>query len=60
MGTEQLPSTSYYSQTDGGPERMNQEIRTYLRTFIYYSQSDEGRLLAVAQLAFNSRVSATT
>lgn len=34
---EQRLSTAYHPQTDGGPERYNQEIQAYLRAYIIYS-----------------------
>jgi transposase InsO family protein len=33
-GIEINPSTAYHPQTDGQTERMNQEIKQYLRLFI--------------------------
>ncbi|SPO00384.1 uncharacterized protein DNG_03229 [Cephalotrichum gorgonifer] len=60
VDTKQLLSTAYHPQTDGGPERVNQEVQKYLRTFVNYAQDDWGRLLPAAQLALNSRESAST
>ncbi|KAM4056428.1 reverse transcriptase (RNA-dependent DNA polymerase) [Hirsutella rhossiliensis] len=51
---------TYHPQTDGGPERMNQEIEAYLRAYVSYVQDDWGELLPAAQLALNNRESATT
>lgn len=58
VGTKQLLSTAWHPQTDGGPERINQEIQTYLRAHVCYSQRDWGNLLPAAQLALNSRENA--
>lgn len=55
VGIEQKLSTAYHPQTDGGPERMNQEIYAYLRAFISYAQFDWPKLLPMAQLAINNR-----
>ncbi|KAM4067118.1 integrase core domain-containing protein [Hirsutella rhossiliensis] len=59
-GVTQKLSTAYHPQTDGGPERMNQEIEAYLRAYVSYVQDDWGDLLPAAQLALNNRESAAT
>ncbi|KJZ70655.1 hypothetical protein HIM_09975 [Hirsutella minnesotensis 3608] len=59
-GISQRLSTAYHPQTDGGPERMNQEIEAYLRAYVSYVQEDWGELLPAAQLALNNRESAAT
>ncbi|OAQ57986.1 Pol [Purpureocillium lilacinum] len=53
-------STAYHPQTDGGPERTNQEIQAYLRAYVCYLQGDWGDFLPAAQLALNNREPATT
>ncbi len=53
-------STAYHPQTDGGPERTNQEIQAYLRAYVCFLQGDWGNYLPAAQLALNNRESATT
>lgn len=60
VDTKQLLSTAWHPQTDGGPERVNQEVQAYLRAYICYAQGDWGELLPAAQLALNNRESATT
>ncbi|MBE3048176.1 DDE-type integrase/transposase/recombinase [Candidatus Bathyarchaeota archaeon] len=57
-GVTQRLSTAYHPQTDGAPERMNQEIQAYLRAYVSYLQKDWGDLLPAAQLALNNRESA--
>ncbi|XP_044718778.1 reverse transcriptase (RNA-dependent DNA polymerase) domain-containing protein [Hirsutella rhossiliensis] len=47
-GVTQKLSTAYHPQTDGGPERMNQEIEAYLRAYVSYVQDDWGELLCRA------------
>jgi hypothetical protein len=54
-GITQRLSSAYHPQTDGGPERMNQEIQAYLRYFLNHNQSDWKRWLPMAQLAINGR-----
>ena len=48
-------STTAHPQTDGGNERMNQEVLAYLRIFITYAQTDWSRHLPMAQIALNNR-----
>jgi transposase InsO family protein len=59
-GVTQRLSTAYHPQTDGAPERTNQEIQAYLRAYVSYLQKDWGDFLPVAQLALNNRESAAT
>jgi transposase InsO family protein len=59
-GVQQRLSTAYHPQTDGGPERANQEIQAFLRCYIDYSQQDWGSFIPAAQLALNNRVSSAT
>ena len=56
-GIEQRLSTAYHPQTDGGPERTNQEIQAYLRAYLSYAQTDWGSFVPGAQLALNNRES---
>ena len=53
-------STSYYPQTDGQTERMNQELEQYLRFFIDYRQKDWPECLASAEFAVNNKMHLTT
>lgn len=55
VGVQQRLSSGYHPQTDGGPERLNQDVQAYLRNFISQDQSDWKRWLPTAQLALNSR-----
>ena len=48
-------STSYYPQTDGQTERMNQELEQYLRFFIDHRQKDWPEWLASAEFAERMR-----
>jgi len=40
LGIEMKLSTSYYPQTDGQTERMNQELEQYLQFFVNHRQKD--------------------
>lgn len=53
-------STAYHPETDGATERMNQNVETYLRTFVSYDQDDWSTLLPMAELALNNRDAAST
>ena len=53
-------STSYYPQTDGQTERMNQELEQYLRFFIDYRQKDWPEWLASAEFVVNNKMHLTT
>ena len=55
LGVKQRLSTAYHPQTDGGPERMNQEVQAYLRNYLNHEQSDWAQWLPTAQLALNGR-----
>jgi transposase InsO family protein len=55
IGVTQRLSSAYHPQTDGGPERINQEVQAYLRNFVNQEQSDWKRWLPTAQLALNGR-----
>ncbi|KAM3548776.1 hypothetical protein ARSEF4850_009223 [Beauveria asiatica] len=59
-GTEQLLSTAYHPQTDGGTERANQEVQAVLRVLVSYSQFDWSQQLPMAQWALNNRDSSVT
>jgi RNase H-like domain found in reverse transcriptase/Reverse transcriptase (RNA-dependent DNA polymerase)/Integrase zinc binding domain/Integrase core domain len=55
VGVEQRLSTAYHPQSDGGPERANQEIYAYIRAFCTYAQFDWPQLTPAMQLALNNR-----
>jgi len=57
---EQLLSTAHHPQTDGGTERMNQEVQAVLRVMINFSQTDWPLHLPACQLALNNRDSSVT
>jgi hypothetical protein len=51
-------STAFHPQTDGQTERLNQTIKSYLRTFVGKEQEDWVCLLPMAEFAYNNSVSA--
>lgn len=53
-------STAYHPETDGQTERHNSTLEVYLRLFVRFEQNDWKRLLPMAELALNGRVSAAT
>lgn len=52
---EQRLSNVYHPQTNGATERANQEVQTYLRAYVAYTQRNWSNLLPTAQLAINNR-----
>ncbi|KAI0991249.1 hypothetical protein K3495_g16938, partial [Podosphaera aphanis] len=54
-GMKQRLSSGYHPQTDGATERANQEVQTYLRAYVAYTQHDWSECLHAAQLAINNR-----
>jgi hypothetical protein len=54
------PSTAWHPRTDGQTERANQTVETYIRHFISDRQDDWAALLPMAELVFNTSVSAST
>jgi transposase InsO family protein len=53
LGVKQQLSSAYHPQTDGGPERLNQEVQAHLRNYINQEQTDWKKWLSTAQLALN-------
>jgi len=48
--------TTFHPQTDGQPERMNQELEQYLRMFIDHRQEQWPEWLGMAEFAYNNKV----
>ena len=46
---------AYYSQTDGQIERINQEVKVFLRHYINYRQDDWTKQLAIAEFQYNNK-----
>src|SRR5215469_8845125 len=61
LGIKIAASTAYHPQTDGQTERVNQELKQYLRVFISERQNDWSNLLPLMEFQYNNHVhSATT
>jgi transposase InsO family protein len=53
-------STAYHPQMDGQTERVNWEVKKYLRTFINYRQDDWADWLPLAEFAYNNAIHEAT
>ena len=51
-------STAYHSQTDGGTERVNQEIEAYLSTYCTANPDTWAEALPILEFTHNSRTHA--
>jgi hypothetical protein len=53
-------STAYHPQTDGQTERINQQLKQYLRLYCSYRQDDWSKYLAMAEFAYNNAIHEST
>lgn len=60
LQVDQRFSTAYHPQTDGGTERVNQELEQFLRAFCNYRQNNWAKQLLFAEFAHNSAQHAST
>ena len=60
LNINQRLSTAYHPETDGSTERANQEVETYLRTFVTYEQNDWINWIPLAQISINNKPSSST
>lgn len=60
LGIVRRLSTAFHPQTDGATERVNSTLEVYLRIYSSYGQTDWEPLLAIAELALNSRDATST
>lgn len=60
LGIQQRLSTAYHPETDGSTERANQELETYLRTFVALEQNDWISWIPLAQIALNNKPNSST
>jgi len=55
LGIKRAMSTAYHPQTDGQTERINQEVKVFLRYYINYRQDDWTKWLATAEFQYNNK-----
>ena len=54
LRVERNPLTAYHPQTDGQTERVNQELKQYLRLYCNYRQNDWAEWLSIAEFSYNN------
>lgn len=54
---KKLMSTAYHPKTNGGTERLNASVETYIRIYTDYYAEDWSQLLPACELALNNRSS---
>jgi len=60
LGIESKLSMAFHSQTNGQTERVNQELKQYLRMFINHRQEQWPEWLGIAEFAYNNKVHSNT
>jgi len=60
LGIETRLSTAFHPQTDGQTERMNQELKQYLRFFVEHRQKDWSEWLVSAEFVVINKVHMAT
>jgi len=60
LGIDTKLSIAYHLQTDGQIERMNQDLKQYLRVFIDHQQEQWPDWLVIAKFAYNNKVQTST
>ena len=60
LETKRQLSTTYYPQTDGQTERINQEIGTFLQHYVNYQQENWTNWLSAADFQYNDKKHAAT
>ena len=53
-------STAYHPQTDGQTERINQEIKAFLRHYVNFKQDNWTTWIAEAEFQYNDKQHTTT
>jgi len=54
LGVERNSSTAYHPQTDSQTERVNQELKQYLRLYCNYKQNNWAEWLLIAEFSYNN------
>jgi len=60
LGIESKMSMAFHPQTDGQTERVNQELKQYLRMFIDHRQKQWPDWLETVEFAYNNKVHSST
>jgi transposase InsO family protein len=60
FGIKLAATTAYHPQGDGQTERVNQELKQYLRVFINQRQDDWFELLPLTEFQYNNHVHSST
>jgi len=60
LGIKRAMSTAYYLQTNSQTERINQEVKVFLRHYINYRQDNWTKWLATAEFQYNDKKHAAT
>jgi len=60
LGIQMKLSTAYYPQMDGQTERINQELKQYLRVFIDHRQEQWPDWLGIAEFMYNNKIHTAT
>jgi len=60
LGIKTKLSTAYHPQTNGQTERVNQEIKQYLRMFVSHRQNNWPEWITCAEFAYNNKIHTET
>ena len=60
LGVKSTMSTAFHPQTDGETERVNQELKQYLRVFCNYQVDNWANLIPFMEFTHNARAHSTT
>ena len=60
LGIQAKLSTAYHPQTDGQMERLNQDIKQYLKLFVSQRQNDWPEWITCAEFVYNNKVHSVT
>jgi len=60
LGIKRAMSMAYHPQTDSQTERINQEVKVFLKHYINYRQDDWTKWLATAEFQYNDKKHAAT